>query len=186
MDGLPGPGLVRCPVPDILRQRNKGKNRKILGKMLQTKKKAWYLANTTVRNALRLKDGLRVLVDSPLHGNLEGREREQQLAILLHNTGVVFVARFRDGNYDNDATDVGRKWRSAWMKMGFIRPSFSKDPYTVTPNGRRLMASSTVSEEQECFLRALIALQLPSPIEPFLKVSPFSPFRLIFGGHSCS
>ena len=147
--------------------------------MPQTQKKAWYLANTTVRNALRLKDGLRVLVDSPLHGNLMGREREQQFAILLHTSGVVFVKRFQDGDFNNDATDVGRKWRSALTKMGFISPAFDKKPHTVTPNGSRLIASTTVPEEQECFLRALIALQLPSPIDRFLRVPPFQPFRLI-------
>src|SRR6266566_4603879 len=98
--------------------------------MQQTEKKAWYLANTTVRNALRLKDGLRVLLDSPLHGNL-GREREQQLAILLHTSGVVVVKRFLEGSFEKDATDVGRKWRSAWTKMGFIHPAKSKHPYTI-------------------------------------------------------
>src|SRR5579883_1672842 len=51
--------------------------------MVARAKKAWYLANTTIRNAKRIKDGLATLVASPLHGNLEGRSRERQFADLF-------------------------------------------------------------------------------------------------------
>lgn len=139
--------------------------------------RAWYIGNTTIRNAKRLKDGLRVLVNSPLHGNLIGREKEQEFARLLHNEGVVFVKRLNDSP-DNDASDVGRKWRAALMQLGFIKPAFADEPFTITPNGIRLVESKSLPSEQECFLRALLAHQIPSQIEEFPE-PVFSPFRIV-------
>jgi hypothetical protein len=40
--------------------------------------RAWYLGNTTVREAQRLRAGLAVLAGSPLNGNLEGRQPERE------------------------------------------------------------------------------------------------------------
>lgn len=141
-------------------------------------KKAWYIGNTTVRNAKRLKDGLRVLLKSPLHGNLIGKENEQEFARLLHEEGIVFVKRLNDSS-SNDASDVGRKWRAALMQLGFIKPSFVAEPYTITPNGMRLVESKTMPGEQECFLRALLAYQLPSEIEESFSKPIFSPLRIV-------
>ncbi|AWO76586.1 MULTISPECIES: AlwI family type II restriction endonuclease [Geobacillus] len=140
--------------------------------------KAWYIGNTTVRNAKRLKDGLRVLLNSPLHGNLIGREKEQEFAKLLHNEGIVFVKRLNDSP-SSDASDVGRKWRAALMQLGFIKPFFADDPFTITPNGMRLVESRTMPSEQECFLRALLAYQIPSDIERSFHEPIFSPLRIV-------
>lgn len=149
----------------------------MLGERSMTQK-AWYIGNTTVRNAKRLKDGLRVLLKSPLHGNLIGREKEQEFAKLLHNEGVVFVKRLNDSP-DNDASDVGRKWRAALMQLGFIKPPFADKPFTITPNGMRLVESRTMPSEQECFLRALLAYQIPSEIENSFPEPIFSPLRIV-------
>lgn len=138
--------------------------------------KAWYIGNTTIRNAKRLKDGLRVLVESPLHGNLTGKANEQEFARLLHNGGVVFVNRLKDSSFI-DASDVGRKWRAALMQLGFIKPDFVNNPFTITPNGNRLLQSENLPGEQECFLRSLLAHQIPSPIESFPE-PVFSPLRI--------
>lgn len=156
-------------------------------------KRAWYLGNTTVRNPRRLKEGLRVLVHSPLHGNLVGKKREQQFAKLLHEQGVVAVKRLQiapqygdtdedaSNTEEKDASDVGRKWRAALMQLGFITPGpdLSNQPYTITPNGQRLLNAGTLPEEQDCFLRALLALQLPSQIESYIDVAPFNPLRIV-------
>ncbi|MDI3311058.1 MAG: AlwI family type II restriction endonuclease, partial [Thermoanaerobacterium sp.] len=139
--------------------------------------KAWYIGNTTIRNAKRLKDGLRVLVDSSLHGNLIGKSNEQEFARLLHEEGVVFVKRLED-NPRNDASDVGRKWRAALMQLGFIRHAESDRPFTITPNGLRLINANTLPAEQEVFLRALLAHQIPSVIEAFPD-PVFSPLRIV-------
>lgn len=161
--------------------------------MTEQMKKAWYLGNTTIRNPRRLKEGLRVLIHSPLHGNLTGKNREQQFAKLLDEQGVVTVKRLHSAlqyNYadeetshaeEKDASDVGRKWRAALMQLGFITPGpdLSNQPYTITPAGQRLLNAGTLPEEQDCFLRSLLALQLPSQVEPYLDVPPFTPLRIV-------
>lgn len=147
--------------------------------------RAWYLGNTTIRNAKRLKDGLRALVNSTLHGNLEGTENEQEFAKLLDQAGVVYLSRLHE-NPDSNVSDVGRKWRAALMQLGFIRPSsdalnrlgLNYQPFTITPNGFRLLEASTLPMEQECFLRALMAHQIPSSIESF-PGEVFSPLRIV-------
>lgn len=142
--------------------------------------RAWNIGNTTVRNPYRLKDGLRVLRDSPVHGNLEGREAEDRFARLLRDAGVLTLPRL-DKNPDADVSDMGRKWRAALSQLGFIRDKReAKDaipatesgkldnsaPYSITPNGNRLLSASTVAAEQEVFLRSIAAIQIPSILEP--------------------
>src|SRR5216683_3449791 len=69
-------------------------------------KRAWYLGNTTVREAQRLRAGLSVLAASPLNGNLEGRERETAFALLLNEAEVLRIQR----EAGEDISDLGRKW----------------------------------------------------------------------------
>ena len=74
------------------------------------------------------------------------------------------------------------------MKLGFITAD-SKcltenklkgiEPYSVTENGRRLIASESLPAQQECFLRSLIALRVPSPVEDFPVRTPFSPLHIV-------
>lgn len=150
--------------------------------------KPWQFGNTTVRNPYRLKEGLRILAISPLIGNLESRKNESAFAELLHEAGVVAVQRIKNGK-SGDYSDVGRKWRSALDKMGFITPKLFRStdaqgigprlqsldiagltgrPYEITPQGRRLINANTLVEEQECFLRAIAARQ-PNPFTPTLN-----------------
>ncbi len=139
--------------------------------------KAWYIGNTTIRNPKRLKDGLSVLALSPLHGNLVGKENELEFAKLLDIEEIVRVERLHESP-PRDASDVGRKWRAALMQLGFLKPSFSDRPFTITANGMRLINASSLPAEQECFLRALLAHQIPSPIESFPD-PVFSPLRIV-------
>jgi hypothetical protein len=163
--------------------------------------KAWYLGNTTIRSPYRLKDGLSVLVNSPLHGSLDGWANESAFAHRLHDAGVVTVRRIQE-DPGADASDVGRKWRAALMQLGFITPKLSRTldaqgfdsrlkaltdgvpnltgrPYEITPNGQRLLDATTVAGEQECFLRSLVAYQIPSLVEPQVKPPVFSPLRVV-------
>jgi hypothetical protein len=150
------------------------------------KNRAWNLGNTTVREAQRLRAGLIALAGSPLEGNLDGKERERALAILLSDAEVVRIQR----GPEEDFSDLGRKWRAAMMQLGFIRTDAARlsengvtgvAPYSITENGRRLIASTSLPAQQECFLRALLALQLPSPVEKFQPVPSFSPLRIFLG-----
>ena len=159
----------------------------------------WHIGNTTVRTPYRLAEALKVLAASPLAGNLSGREQEQAFAELLHESDVVEVARIADGE---DASDLGRKWRSALSQLGFITPQLTRgiasgtpDPslveavegiegltgraYEITQNGLRLASSESVIQQQECFLRSLATYRIPSVIETRYKTEQFSPLAFV-------
>lgn len=142
----------------------------------------WYLGNTTVRSPFRLRDGLMALVNSSLGGQIKGRENEIAFAWVLHDSGVANIVR-----PDTDVSDLGRKWRVALSQLGFIYPEVPPrelipqaelgEPFTITPNGRRLIAADTVPGMQECFLRSLAAYYIPSALERGYSFSVFSPLR---------
>lgn len=80
--------------------------------------KAWLLGNTTVRSPFRLREGLIALSGSSLQGNLRGLRQDIAFRELLGTHGVVELGEDRTNS-------VGRKWRSALNKLGFlIRPDF--------------------------------------------------------------
>ncbi|MBA9076549.1 AlwI family type II restriction endonuclease [Rufibacter quisquiliarum] len=118
------------------------------------------------------------LASSALQGNLRGRDQEIAFMNLLGEKGVVTLR--------GDVTySVGRKWRSALEKLGFIYPEVSREINqtdlglldAITPNGRRLIQAEPVPAIQECFLRSLAAFYIPSPVESGYDFAPFSPLR---------
>lgn len=140
----------------------------------------WHLGNTTVRSPFRLRDGLVALSISSLQGNLRGEEQERAFRRLLGEHGIVELG-------DDDTYSVGRKWRSALNKLGFLYPEVppaSGIPQSeigpidmITPNGWRLIRADTVPAMQECFLRALAAHYIPSALERKFDFAVFSPLR---------
>lgn len=120
----------------------------------------WYIGNTSVRSAFRLRDGLVALSTSHLQGNIRGQAGDRAFRDLLGQHGIVSLGI-------DETYSVGRKWRSALGKLGFLYPEIphSSDirqedigPIdTITPNGWRLIRADTVPAMQECFLRALAA-----------------------------
>jgi len=142
--------------------------------------KPWHLGNTTVRSPFRLRDGLVALSTSSLQGNLRGQEQERALRRLLGVRGIVELG-------DDDTYSVGRKWRSALDKLGFLYPEVPSasgiaqsdiGPIDmITPNGWRLVRADTVPAMQECFLRALAAHYIPSVLERKFAFAVFSPLR---------
>jgi hypothetical protein len=140
----------------------------------------WHLGNTTVRSPFRLRDGLVALSQSSLQGNLRGSEQDIAFRQLLGEHGIVKLG--------SDVTNsVGRKWRSALGKLGFLYPEvppasgISQSEIgpldMITPNGWRLVRADTVPAIQECFLRALAACFIPSALEKDYTFSVFSPLR---------
>jgi len=142
--------------------------------------KPWHLGNTTVRSPFRLREGLVALSTSPLQGNLRGKDQEIALRRLLGEHGIVELG-------DDETYSVGRKWRSALNKLGFLYPEVPAASGitqaeigqidTITPNGWRLIRADTVPAMQECFLRALAAHYIPSALERNFDFSVFSPLR---------
>lgn len=144
--------------------------------------KPWLLGNTTVRSPFRLRDGLIAISQSPLQGNLRGQEQEIALRLLLGNEGIVALG--------SDATNsVGRKWRSALEKLGFLIPEIPASSGIlqadigpldmISKNGWRLISADTVPAMQECFLRALAAYYIWLPPEANTPPIAFSPLRHI-------
>ena len=112
----------------------------------------WYIGNTSVRSAFRLRDGLVALSQSPLQGNMRGQEGDRAFRELLGQHGIVSLGT-------DETNSVGRKWRSALGKLGFLYPEIPRSATirqedigaidTITPNGWRLIRSETVPAMQE-------------------------------------
>ncbi len=140
----------------------------------------WCLGNTTVRSPFRLRDGLVALSSSSLQGNLRGQEQEIAFRRLLGEHGIVELGT-------DETYSVGRKWRSALNKLGFLYPEIplaAGVPQSeiglidmITSNGWRLIRADTVPAMQECFLRSLAAHYIPSALEQKYHFPVFSPLR---------
>lgn len=160
----------------------------------------WHLGNTTVRNPYRLKSALEALQNSTLQGKLIGRDQESRFAELLHEEGIVNVARIEEEE-GGDYSDLGRKWRSALSQLGFITHKISRvlesngvdsalkiasehvglsgKPFEITANGKRLIDAEIITLEQDAILRSLLAYRIPSIIESSYDCNPFSPIKFV-------
>lgn len=139
----------------------------------------WYIGNTSVRSAFRLRDGLVALSTSYLQGNMRGQDGDRAFRDLLGKHGIVSLGT-------DETYSVGRKWRSALGKLGFLYPEIPSSASirqedlgamdTITPNGWRLIRAETVPAMQECFLRSLAAqyIQIQNGDD---QITWFSPLR---------
>ena len=142
----------------------------LLNNSYPRKLRLWRLGAAEIPNPYKLANGLGLIVELRAKG-IHNYDNQQNLATLgdtlvLH--GIVEL-----GN--DDTYSVGRKWRSALNKLGFLYPevpSASGIPQSeigpidmITPNGWRLIRADTVPAMQECFLRALAAHYIPSALE---------------------
>ncbi|RKY10304.1 MAG: AlwI family type II restriction endonuclease [Planctomycetota bacterium] len=137
------------------------------------RQRPWYLGNTTVRSPFRLREGLIAIQEAGIAGALKGRDQELRLCGVLEKKGVI-------ASLGNDETySIGRKWRAALAQLGFLWPEAEsvENAYEISPNGQRLISSDSVAAWQECFLRSLLAYQIPSEIESDYQFETFSPLR---------
>lgn len=124
----------------------------------------WQLGNTSVRSAMRIRDGLVAYSTSGIQGNIRKGEGDIAFRRLLGKCGVVSLG-------EDSTNSVGRKWRSAMGKLGFIYPDLRKNLGSaqnligqvdyITPAGWTLIRAETVAAMQECYLRAMV-----TPLEP--------------------
>lgn len=134
--------------------------------------------NTTVRSGTRLREGLIAIRASKKEGFL--RERSGDIALidmLVENDVIEF--------YGEETYSVGRKWRAALCKLGFLYDKYGSIQDQIgqidfiTPNGKRLISAESLAAQQECFLRAISAMQLSFNGKSY-KVGPgFSPLKHI-------
>ena len=123
----------------------------------------WQIGNTTVRSALRLREGLIALKKSGQEGKIRGYEGELNMTLLLKEAGVIEI----DKNKKKIDESIGRKWRGAMELMGFLNPKVSREDKSlqdqigifdhISPSGQRLIEAETLSGKNECHLRAMIA-----------------------------
>lgn len=149
--------------------------------------KVWNLGNTTVRNPNRLRDGL-ILLSQEFDGRLYGPEAESQFSRRLNEVGII----------DSEGTSpdwFGRKWRSAFVKLGFITDRFSQRHraivlrlsedfgfsdagYQVTPAGKLLIGADSLGAIEDIFTRQLIQHEISSPLEGSFPEGSMKPFIL--------
>lgn len=119
----------------------------------------WQLGNTTVRSGMRLKDGVAAFVEAGMtDGGIRGEEGDIRCRNALGRAGIVKLGT-------DKTNSVGRKWRAAMGKLGFLYPEVkSKWGFQqselgimdgVTPSGYALVKADTVPAIQDCFLRAM-------------------------------
>lgn len=137
--------------------------------------KFWQLGNTSVRSAMRIRDGLIALSKSSIQGNIRRGEGDVAFRKLLGDCGVVRLGT-------DSSNSVGRKWRSAMGKLGFIYPQVKKvwgfaqkdlgKLDMITPAGWNLIRAETVAAMQECYLRAMV-----TPLFSIKDTYTFSPLK---------
>lgn len=119
----------------------------------------WQLGNTTVRSGMRLKDGVAALVEAGMtEGGIRGHDGDIRYRNILGRAGIVRLGT-------DNTNSVGRKWRAAMGKLGFLYPKVEKKwgfqqselgiMDGVTPSGYALVKADTVPAIQDCFLRAM-------------------------------
>lgn len=119
----------------------------------------WQLGNTTVRSGMRLKDGVAAFVEAGMtDGGIRGKEGDIRCRNALGRAGIVKLGT-------DKTNSVGRKWRAAMGKLGFLYPKVEKKwgfqqselgiMDGVTPSGYALVKADTVPAIQDCFLRAM-------------------------------
>ena len=133
----------------------------------------WQLGNTSVRSAMRIRDGLVALSKSTIQGNIRKGDGDIAFRRLLGDCGVVSLG-------EDGTNSVGRKWRSAMGKLGFIYPEIKRSMGfaqsdlgqldMITPAGWNLIRAETVAAMQECYLRAMV-----TPVFPCGDGRTFSP-----------
>lgn len=119
----------------------------------------WQIGNTSVRSALRIRDGLVAYSQSTIQGDIRSVAGDIRFRNMLGACGVVSLG-------EDETHSVGRKWRSAMEKLGFLYPEIKKSMGfsqkdlgqldIITPAGWNLIKAETVPAIQECFLRAMV------------------------------
>ena len=142
----------------------------------------WSLGIPLIHNPYALADAIKIVVflRSKAVYQYSDRPNLRLFGEALISSGIVELGA-------DETYSVGRKWRSALGKLGFLYPEvppasgISQSEIgpldMITPNGWRLVRADTVSAIQECFLRALAACYIPSALEKDYTFSVFSPLR---------
>ena len=148
-------------------------------------RRVWDFGNTTVRNPNRLRDGL-VILANEFQGKLQGKIAEAKFSKRLSEEGIIKTSGSQPDWF-------GRKWRSAFVKLGFITNKFrgelverfkkvenslglKGEAYELTPAGKLLIQANSLGAIEDVFLRQLAHLELNSPTEDKYPNGNMKPF----------
>lgn len=136
--------------------------------------KTWNLGNTTVRNPERIRDALRVFKD-----RFEGQTFDKPTQNAFFNALIEEEVVKGDPSQPGSRDLSGRKWASAFNKLGLALPRGTKaNPVvTITEAGNSLLSEEAL--ESDIFLRQMLKVQLPSPTEANLEDALIHPFYLV-------
>jgi hypothetical protein len=155
----------------------------------------WNIGNTTVRNPNRIELGLQ-LFEKEFQGRLTGEEAEIRFTKRLVEEEIITSESERE-----DAAFFGRKWRNVFVKLGFATDKLYRGidgtftpmdlardkpeinlhglEYELTPVGNNLLRANSIAAIQDVYLRQLITLEIPNPIEGSFPDGEVKPFILL-------
>ncbi len=120
--------------------------------------KQWNIGNTTVRNPDRIKGGLELLSRKFLGKTFDNKTQEE-FYLELKSLGLIESDPAKEGS----KTHTARKWASVFNQLGLTKCWQKYPPIQIMAPGRALLNENIL--EEDIFLRQLLKLQLPSPIE---------------------
>lgn len=137
----------------------------------------WCVGNTTLREAARLKDGLKVL-KKHFNGKPWSYENQKKILQLLQQENIYEAG----GTKSNKQVEQhGRIWSSAFNELGFATCYKKGNKYVpsgvkITSAGEALLSDKYVDED--IWLRQLLKIQLPNPLPQKAK-NQYPKFQLL-------
>lgn len=133
--------------------------------------RTWNMGNTTARNPMRLRETLRLFVNT-IGGRPFKKAEQQEFLNEMVKAGLV------DSDRNVEGDDGGRKFASAFKQLGFVTDWSKGKPWEVTLVGKLLLEHPEL--EETIFLRQLMKYQIPSPLEKSgTQHFHVRPFRLL-------
>lgn len=137
----------------------------------------WCIGNTTLREAARLKDGLRILKENfdNKHWSYENQKRFLEL---LQQENIYKAGETKSSK---QVEQHGRIWSSAFNELGFATCYKRGNKYVpggvnITKAGKALLSGNYV--EEDVWLRQLLKVQLPNPL-PQKSENQYPQFHLL-------
>ncbi|MBU4313009.1 MAG: AlwI family type II restriction endonuclease [Candidatus Omnitrophica bacterium] len=137
----------------------------------------WCVGNTTLREAARLKDGLKVLKEH-FDGEPWTYENQKRFLELLQQEGIYGPAEAKSSK---QIEQHGRIWSSAFNELGFATCYKKGNKYVpsgarITKAGEALLSDNYV--EEDVWLRQLLKVQFPNSL-PQKSENQYPGFNLL-------
>jgi len=123
----------------------------------------WCIGNTTLREANRLKQGLRILKRN-FAGQPWSYENQEKFLRFLQQEGIYDAGETKSSK---QIEQHGRIWSSAFNELGFATCYKKGNRYApsgvhITKAGEALLSDDYV--EEDVWLRQLLKVQFPNPL----------------------